>query len=109
MTGSGPPHEPLYDLHRSVGLLIIPLIFLRLIHRLANPPLRLPEDVPGVQRLAAHATHRCLYALLIVQPVIGWIATSAYCAPITVFGWFDLPPIRPENRPFSGQMSSIHG
>jgi hypothetical protein len=94
---------------RSVGLLIIPLVSLRLIYRLANPPLRLPEDIPGMQRLAAHATHGCLYALLIVQPVIGWIAISACRAPISVFGWFDLPPIWPENRPFSEQMSSIHG
>jgi cytochrome b561 len=105
----GPLQEPLYNPHRSVGLLIIPLISLRLIHRLANPPLRLPENIPGMQRLAAHATHGCLYALLIVQPVIGWIATSAYRAPISEFGWFDSPPIRPENRPFSEQMSSIHG
>ena len=105
----GPLQEPLYDLHRSVGTLIIPLIFLRLIHRLANPPLPLPDAIPAIQQLAAHATHGCLYALLIVQPVIGWIATSAYRAPITVFGWFELPPIWPENRPFSEQMFAVHG
>jgi cytochrome b561 len=105
----GPLQEPLYDLHRSAGTLIIPLIVLRLVHRLANPPLPLPDDIPAIQQLAANATHGCLYALLIVQPILGWIATSAYRAPITVFGWFELPPIWSENRPFSEEMFSVHG
>jgi cytochrome b561 len=105
----GPLQDFLYDLHRSIGALIIPLMLLRLIHRRANPPLPLPNDIPAIQQFAAHATHWGLYALLLVQPIIGWIATSAYRAPITVFGWFDLPPIWPENRPFSELMFSIHG
>jgi cytochrome b561 len=105
----GPLQESLYDLHRSVGTLIIPLILLRLIYRWAKPPSPLPNDIPAIQQFAAHATHWCLYALLIVQPIIGWIATSAYRAPIKVFGWFELPPIWPENRVFSEQMFSIHG
>lgn len=105
----GPLQDFLYDLHRSLGTLIIPLIFLRLIYRWANPPSPLPDDIPALQQLAANATHWCLYALVLVQPIIGWIATSAYRAPIKVLGWFELPPIWPENRPFSEQMFSIHG
>jgi cytochrome b561 len=105
----GPLQEFLYDLHRSVGALIIPLIVLRLICRWANPPLRLPDDIPAIQRYAAHATHWGLYALLLVQPAVGWMATSAYRAPIKIFSLFELPPIWPENRVVSEQMFSIHG
>ena len=105
----GPLQEALYDLHRSVGALIIPLVLLRLIWRRTHPPASLPDNIPEIQRFAAHATHWCLYALLIAQPIIGWIATSAYRAPITVLGWFELPPIWPENRPFSEQMFAVHG
>jgi cytochrome b561 len=105
----GALQEFLYDLHRSVGALIIPLILLRLIYRWENPPLRLPEDIAAIQRFAAHATHWALYALLLVQPILGWMATSAYRAPITIFGWFELPPIWPENRVVSELMFSIHG
>jgi cytochrome b561 len=43
-----------------------------------------------------------------VQPFCGWVATSAYRAPITVFGWFYLPPIWPENRVLSEQLFFIH-
>jgi cytochrome b561 len=48
-----------------------------------------------------------LYTLLIVQPLIGWAATSAYRAPIIVYGLFELPPILPVNQPLSEQLSSF--
>ena len=54
-----------------------------------------------MQRLTAQVTHWGLYALLIVQPLTGWIATSAYRAPVIVFGWFELPPIWPSEQLFS--------
>jgi cytochrome b561 len=104
----GSAQDSLSDLHRSVGAAIIPLIVLRLIYRCTHPPLPLPHDIPKLQRLAAHATHWGLYALLIAQPLTGWIATSAYRAPVTVFGWFELPPVWPENRAFSEQLFTVH-
>jgi cytochrome b561 len=91
-----------------VGAAIVPLIVLRLIYRWTHPPLPLPDDIPELQRFAANVTHWGLYILLIVQPLTGWIATSAYRASVTVFGWFELPPIWPENRAFSEQLFYIH-
>jgi cytochrome b561 len=105
----GSAQDSLYDLHRSIGAAVIPLVILRLVYRWIHPPLPLPDDIPAIQRFAAHATHWGLYALLIVQPFTGWIATSAYRAPVTVFGWFDLPPIWPKNRVFSDQLFFVHG
>jgi cytochrome b561 len=83
----------LYNLHRSIGAALIPIMLVRVIYRLMRPPLPLPEQIPAMQRLAAAGTHGALYALLLAQPVIGWIATSAYPAPIPVFGLFELPPL----------------
>jgi cytochrome b561 len=105
----GSVQEPLYDLHRSIGAAIIPLVILRLVYRWMHPPLPLPRDIPALERLAADATHWGLYILLIVQPVAGWVATSAYRAPMTVFGLLDLPPIWPEDRAFSERLFAIHG
>jgi cytochrome b561 len=104
----GPLQDFLYDLHRSIGALILPLILLRLICRWAKPPMRLPDDIPAIQRFAAHATHWWLYALLIGQPIVGWMATSAYGAPIKVLGWLELPPIWTEDRQLAEQLFSIH-
>jgi hypothetical protein len=92
----GSVQERLYDLHKSVGAVLLPLVLARLIYHLTHPPLPLPADIHPLQQSAAHTTHWTLYALLIVQPVVGLIATSAYPAPIPIFGLFDLPPVWPE-------------
>jgi cytochrome b561 len=104
----GPAQDAFYDLHRSIGVAVIPLVILRIIYRRMRPPLPLPPDIALMQRLAAHATHWGLYTLLIVQPLTGWIATSAYRAPLVVFGWFELPPIWSEDRAFSDQLFFFH-
>ena len=41
--------------------------------------------------------------------VVGWIATSAYRAPVPFFWLFNLPPIWREDRDFSERMYLIHG
>src|SRR5207248_2084195 len=104
----GPLQEGLYNLHRSVGALLIPIVIVRLLYRLMHPPRPLDADISAAQQLAAHSAHWLLYALLIVQPFIGWIATSAYRAPMPMFGLFLLPPIWPVNRPLSGQLFLVH-
>ena len=101
--------DPLYDLHRSIGATVLLLVIVRLGYRLTHPPLRLPDDIPPLQQSAARVTHWALYALLIVQPLVGWLATSAYGAPISVFGLFVLPPIWHQDRPLSEQLFVVHG
>ena len=43
-----------------------------------------------------------------MQPIIGWIMTSAYPAPVPFFGLFELPAIWPEDRALSEQLSVVH-
>ena len=91
-----------------IGVVILLIIIVRVGYRLKHPPLPLPDDIPLIQQLAAHSTHWGLYALLTVQPLVGWIATSAYRAPIVVFGMFELPPIWSEDRAFSDRVFALH-
>jgi cytochrome b561 len=104
----GPLQERLYELHKSVGALLLPLVLVRLIYRLTHPPLPLPADIHPLQQSAAHTTHWALYALLVLQPVVGLIATSAYPAPIPIFGLFDLPPVWPNDRALSERLFVLH-
>lgn len=101
--------DPLYSLHKSVGALLLLLVIVRLAYRLTHKPPPLPGDIPPAQRLAAQAMHWALYALLIVQPLLGWAGTSAYPAPVPVFGLFELPPLLAPNRVLSEQLLSVHG
>ena len=105
----GPLRSSLYGLHETLGALLVPIVLARLGHRLTNPPLRLPQDIPALQRFAALMTHVGLYALLVAQPLVGWIAMSASGWPVTLLGLFALPPIAQENRVFSEQFFVLHG
>ena len=104
----GPTGDVLYDVHRSFGAVLMPIIIIRLIYRLSNPPPPLPADIPLNQQVAANTVHRALYAGLIIQALVGWIATSAYRAPIKVFWLFELPPIWPVDQAFSERMFMVH-
>jgi len=100
--------DPLYHIHRSIGALVLVITVARLIYRLRNPAPPLPADMPALQQFAALVTHWGLYALLIAQPLVGWIATSAYRAPVLFFWLFELPPIWQEDRLFSEAMFTVH-
>ena len=104
----GEVQDTLYNLHRSIGAVLLPLVAFRLYWRVIHPAPPLPADISAIQQLAAHATHWALYALLLVQPIVGWVATSAYRAPIQVFWLFELPPIWPVDRPFSETVFAVH-
>ena len=98
----------IYSLHKSMGVLILALVIIRLLWRLSHPAPPLPSDIPALQRVAAQGMHWVLYILLICQPLVGWIATSAYPAPVPVFGVFEMPPIWWEDRAMSDALFTLH-
>jgi cytochrome b561 len=107
--GRGTVQNVLFDLHRSVGALVLALAGIRLVWRLLHP---VPPPVPGLaplQALAARAVHVALYVLLFAMPLLGWAGTSAFGAKIMVFGLFELPPILARDRALSATLLGIHG
>ena len=105
---TGPGQDFLFNLHRSIGVILLPIVVGRLIWRMMHPPMPLPADIPIIQRGTAHTIYWTLYALLVIQPIVGWIATSAYRAPIEVFWIFVLTPIWRGNWPFPEQLFAVH-
>ncbi|PQO24394.1 cytochrome B [Rhodobacteraceae bacterium WD3A24] len=66
--------DPFAAAHVFGGLLVLALVLWRLVLRArrgAPPP---PAQEPRVLRMAAHAAHWSLYALLILMPVTGALA-----------------------------------
>ena len=106
--GEGPTQDTLYNIHKSLGLLIFILVILRLINRLM---VGAPAPEPGIerwQRAASSATHGLLYVLLVAMPIVGYVANSLYGAPTPFFGLFNLPPIVAENQPLSEKLFTLH-
>lgn len=81
----------LYDIHENIGFTLLPLTVWRLFHRIGHPPAPLPEDLPAIMRLAAHANHAALYLALIFMPLIGLCATTAWGFPFKYLGLIPIP------------------
>jgi cytochrome b561 len=106
--GPGPIHDALYNFHKSLGLLILILMVLRLINRLViGAPSAVPEIEPW-QKTVSSIVHTSLYVLLLAMPIVGYIANSAYNTPTPFFGLFSLPPIIGKNEDLSKQLFAIH-
>jgi cytochrome b561 len=105
---SGPTQDFLFALHESLGITVMAVVYFRIAYRLTHPPVPLPPEIPDFYRIAGQSVHYLLYGLLAVQPILGWIGTSAYRAPIHFFWVAEVPPIWPENRAFSDLVFWIH-
>jgi cytochrome b561 len=104
----GPTQDMLYNFHKSLGVLILILMILRLINRLA---VGVPIAHPGIepwQKTLSSVVHASLYVLLLAMPVVGYIANSAYGASTPFFGLFNLPMIVEKNEALSTQLFMIH-
>jgi len=84
-----------YALHESIGLLLLFLAIARVLWRVMSKPPVAPDHLPAKMRVAAAGVHYALYALLILQPLLGFFTTNAYGFPqqgSTAFLFFiDLP------------------
>lgn len=91
-----------YQLHKSTGLTILVLSFLRLFWRLTHRTPALPEGMKLWEIWAAKLTHIAFYILMIGIPLSGWAMVSAspppYNFPIMWFGLFEWPhlPFTPD-------------
>jgi len=95
--------------HLAVGPTILALMLLRLGWRLGHRPPPPPADLPTGLQLLSRATHWSFYAILIVLPVLGWLAASGYGATPTLAGLFPLPTLIPKDKPLAETIGSIHG
>lgn len=64
----------LADLHVAAGIAVFVLALMRLWLRFTRGVPPLPADEPPVLRLAAHAAHVALYALILLMPLTGALA-----------------------------------
>ena len=104
----GPTQDALYNFHKSLGVLILILMILRLINRLAvGAPIADPGIEPW-QNTVSSIVHTSFYVLLLAMPIVGYVANSVYGASTPFFGLFDLPPIAGKNEALATQLFTLH-
>jgi len=95
-----------FNVHKSIGLVLLALMLLRLGWRLrhAPPPL---QGLPDWQRALANGTHRLLYVALIVMPLAGYLGSVFSGYPVKWFG-VTLPAWGWRSEPIKDAMSLVH-
>lgn len=95
--------------HKAVGMTILVLTLGRLGWRLAHPLIALPAGTPTWERILSRGTQFLFYAVLLVMPLTGWLASSAAARDISWFGLFQWPllPIG-GGREAAGQFMDVH-
>ena len=98
----------LFGLHKSLGLIALALVVLRLAwHRYSPPPAPIgPPRSAGVR--LARAVHRGLYALMLALPLAGWVASSASGLDILFLGRWVVMPIAPVNATIEDVGFAVH-
>ena len=100
--------------HNTLGFLFLLLVLARLSWRLKHSVPAMSVALSIYQRALARLTHWAFYLLMIVYPLSGWAALSAYQFdfPIFFFGWDSVPGIVPsvkEGAPFDYEFfADIH-
>jgi cytochrome b561 len=99
----------LYGLHKTLGLTVLALVVIRLIWHAVSPP-PAPKSPPGTWEMrAAKAGHWALYALMLVIPLSGWVASSATGIDVMFADRWTLPAIAPVSEVWEARAFAIHG
>jgi cytochrome b561 len=100
-------HTAVLQLHRLVGLSIWLLTLFRLGWRLSVKYPDWPDDLSAAMRAMAKSTEYGLYAMLLLQPLLGLLQTNAHGNRVNLF-FGQLPALIGKNRFLSEQLLIAH-
>ncbi len=104
---SSPLKLQVVNWHKWVGVTILALFFVRSLWRLAHP-VPAPLPMPAWQQLVANVLHGLLYAMLLLQPLSGWLFSNAVGRPIIYLNLIPLPDLVAKNPPLGAVFKEFH-
>lgn len=96
------------DIHRSVGILLLGVMLVRVIWRFANTG---PKPLSSHKRwevASAHAAHSLLYLLIFVAMVSGYLISTADGSSISVFDLFEVPSVTGQIKGLEDTAGTVH-
>ena len=106
---NSPDKFRLFGLHKSFGITLLFLVWLRVVWRVINVTPTLPDSLPAFEKGLARLGHLGLYALMFALPLTGWAMSSAAGFPVSVFGWFVMPNLLEANHQMKELFEDVHG
>lgn len=107
LSKEAPNRMEIYNLHKSLGVLVLGLIIVRIINRLVKKAPALPETMPKIEIFAAHSAHILLYILMIMVPLSGYLMSNSFGYPAMFFG-YEMPFLIKQNFEIGKIFSKTH-
>ncbi|HUB56590.1 MAG TPA: cytochrome b/b6 domain-containing protein [Mycobacterium sp.] len=95
MVNSVASYAQLIVVHKTLGALVLLVMVVRVINRARHHPPAWPPTIGSLEGRLVGLSEKLLYALLLLQPLVGWAMLSAAGGPVVVFGSVHLPRIAP--------------
>jgi cytochrome b561 len=108
LSKEAPNRLDIYNLHKSLGALVLGLVFVRIINRFIFKAPALPNSLPKFERIAAHLAHVALYLLMIAVPLSGYLMSNLFGYPVHFFS-VNLPNIVEANPDLGMKIHESHG
>ncbi len=97
-----------YSWHKWAGVTVFFLVLARLAWRLGHRPPALPATMSPTVRVAAHAGHGLLYALMLAIPLTGWLMSSAKGFQTVYFGVLPIPDLLGKDKELGDRLRDVH-
>jgi cytochrome b561 len=108
MTVEREPSGPgLFALHRSIGLIVLTLVLLRVLWRVFHKPEPLPAGTPRWQAKLSHLVQWLLYVVMLALPITGILGSGHTKTGIAFFG-YALPRWTPPDHDTAEQFFGWH-
>lgn len=67
----------IYQMHKSIGIMVLALTLARIFWRLIVPPPPLSQDLKAWEKGLAHFAHAGFYFIMLAIPMTGWLMVSS--------------------------------
>jgi len=98
----------LFGLHKSLGVLVFGLVFLRLFARATSTAPPLPASTPLIVQWVAHGTVILMYLCMIAMPITGYMFSNIAGYKVEFFGVV-LPTLFAKNPELAEKIGDLHG
>ncbi len=103
-----PEKLKLYSWHKWIGVTVFLLALIRIAWRVTHQPPALPQSMPRLMQVAAHAGHHMLYMLMFLIPLSGWLMSSAKGFQTVWFGILPIPDLLQKNKELGDLLLIVH-
>ncbi|NCB57331.1 MAG: cytochrome b [Gammaproteobacteria bacterium] len=103
-----PEKLKLYSWHKWIGVTVFLLALIRIAWRVTHQPPALPQSMPRLMQVAAHAGHHMLYMLMFLIPLSGWLMSSAKGFQTVWFGILPIPDLLEKNKELGDLLLTVH-